>query len=160
MPSCPLQASGTARGPWKASHGGALFGTIIFPPPYLAANATAGKPKVLCPDASPVPSAHVDERWVAARCTRNPGFGKDPRGLIMGFRPDRFPASLPASSQRKGTRAAVFSGGWAGLKPQDPPRQGWESVRHTPFLLCPLHGSSWHRLMLSPAPSVLPAEST
>lgn len=50
----------------------------------------------------------------------------------MGFRPDRFPASLPASFQWKGTRAAVHSGGWTGIKPQDPATAGvGECLAHT-----------------------------
>lgn len=113
------------------------------------ANKTTEKPKRLSPDASPVLSAHVDERWMAARYTRNPGFDKDPKGLIMGFRQGRFPKSLPASFHRKGTQAAVFSGGWAGIKPQDPAMAGVRvSLAHT---LPPLPSS----LLLLASPNAL-----
>lgn len=108
------------------------------------------------PDASPVLSAHVDERWVVARCTRNPGFGKDPKGLIMGFRPEGFqhPYLLPFRGRAQGSPCALEGGLGSDLRIHH-----GRGVWHTPFLLCPLHSSSWHYLMLSPARSVLPAKS-
>lgn len=59
-------------------------------------------------------NVHVDERWVAVGCTRNPSPSKDPKGLMVGCRPDRSPASVPASFHRVGTQAAVLSQGGGG----------------------------------------------
>lgn len=94
---------------------------------------------------------------------RNPGFDKDPKGLIVGFRHDRVPASLLAASIiRRAHRPLCFLEGGQGSNLRPQPRQGWGIIgaHASPFLFGPLHCSSCHHLMLSPSSSVLLSEST
>lgn len=66
----------------------------------------------------------------------------------MGFRSHRCPDSLPAANIiGKAPRPMCFLG--------DEPWQGWKAPSgHTPLsLLCPLHCSTWHCLMLLLPPS-------
>lgn len=93
-----------SKGVWKASQDGTgprlelSSGRIILLSAFLAANKIAWKSKELCLGASPIPK--FSHRWKKAWWWWWWwGAGKDPKGLIMGFSFQRFPASslLPVS---------------------------------------------------------------
>lgn len=72
------------------------------------ANETAGKPRASALMQDQLLS--VGERWVAASAQETPVLERS-KGLILDFRPERFPASLAASAHRRGTGRVFSEGG-------------------------------------------------